>query len=470
MTPSLSTINPATITVHPKNPRHQLGDLTELTDSIKSLGVLEPLIGVKGDDDQVLLIAGHRRLEAAKAAGLDVVPVLIRSDLDTEAKQIEAMLVENVQRTDLTPIEEGEAYKQLLAFPGYTQAKIAKTTGRSKAAIKTRIALTALPEKAARKVESGQATLADAEALAAWVGKPQFDEIAKHLGTSNFSWAVQNAKRDAERRTAIADRTKKIKAGGGEITAQPDNVYGSGAEEVRFMRGRDHRLLFEDDFDHAKSCKHNAWYLGRDDMPTAWCLNPSVHDANTDDQDNDSEATGDAEERAQRAAEREAAQARREALEAARDARKAWIHENLLSEKVKPNKATMTGLLRMLVLTDTFADWLYDVDHERLPAKLRPADPDDGEIAALVAEHINTLTLEQLVQLTFVVFGEIPGLTYPSSWRGRDRLIFDQLVNLGYLPSTVEAEAHAEAVAAEEAAKAAEAAEAEDNDNETTDA
>lgn len=130
---------------HGKNPRTNLEKIDELTESIKAQGVLEPLIVAPLNGTQYTIIAGHRRREAAKKAGLLNVPCWIREDLDTPDKQLAAMLVENTQRVDLTPIEEADAYAQLVAFPGWNQAKAAKATGRDAKTVKARIAIAKLP-------------------------------------------------------------------------------------------------------------------------------------------------------------------------------------------------------------------------------------------------------------------------------------------------------------------------------------
>src|SRR6266581_4172034 len=127
---------------HKANPRHDVGDVTELAASMKAIGVLEPLIVATGANDfGFTLIAGHRRLAAAHKAKLKTVPCHVRDDLNTSEKQLEAMLVENLQRINLTAVEEADAYQALLEFPDYTVDKISKTTGRSLKTVKQRLAI-----------------------------------------------------------------------------------------------------------------------------------------------------------------------------------------------------------------------------------------------------------------------------------------------------------------------------------------
>jgi ParB family transcriptional regulator, chromosome partitioning protein len=433
----------ASLKSHPNNPRQHIGDVTELADSIKAHGVLEPLIAVKqGELGDYLVIAGHRRLAAAKQAGLKNVPVLVRHDLDSKAAQIEAMVIENVQRTDLTPVEEGQAYKQLLAFPGYTQAKIAKTTGRSKASIKSRLAITKLPAKAAAKLENGQATLADAEALAAWIDTPEYTDLAAAFGTTNFAWALANAKRKVQLRKDNAALIAKIEAAGGVIDDYPKNSQG--ARRVAWLDlGLDDDDLDEAaEFFHAKTCEHHVWwrdtYTGR---PNGYCTNPAEHDTTAAGDDDD---TPDPE----RDAEITAAMARREALTAARDARETWIRDNLTGDNVKPNKALLTGMLRLAV-TGWCMDTLSSLNIDAMPASIRPPVNEDGrtpsweDVDTHIRSVVPSLTLEQLVQLVFISDAHDAVLINNHEWKpsADQRAVYEELVRLGYQPSDVELQA-----------------------------
>ena len=195
---------------HPDNVRRDLGDLTELTNSIKAQGVLQPIVVVPSDDalaGKAMLIAGHRRLAASKAAGLGRIPAIVRTDLTTRAAQIEAMLVENLHRSDLTVMEEAFAYEQLELL-GVKVAAIAQATGRARATIESRKALTRLPEPARARVDEGDLTLDDA----AFIAKHMDDEglaaiIEKNIATSGhmIRWHVEQELRLREIRARQAD-------------------------------------------------------------------------------------------------------------------------------------------------------------------------------------------------------------------------------------------------------------------------
>lgn len=150
---------------HPHNVRRDLGDLGELAKSIAAQGVLEPLLVLPpGDDGLHTVVAGHRRLAAALIATPRpvAVPCVIR-DL-SEVEVLEAMLVENLQRADITPVEEAKAYARLVELDS-TVASIARKVGRSEAHVKGRLALITLPDALLDLVDAGTLALGDAADL-----------------------------------------------------------------------------------------------------------------------------------------------------------------------------------------------------------------------------------------------------------------------------------------------------------------
>jgi ParB/RepB/Spo0J family partition protein len=129
---------------NPANPRKRFDEeeLDKLTASVRQLGVLSPILVVQ-DGDQYRIVAGERRYRAATAAGLDEVPVLIREL--TEAEEFEIMLTENIQRQDLDPIEEAQAF-QTAVEQGWKQTELAERLGISQAQVANRLRLLKLPE------------------------------------------------------------------------------------------------------------------------------------------------------------------------------------------------------------------------------------------------------------------------------------------------------------------------------------
>jgi ParB family chromosome partitioning protein len=139
--------------------------LSELAESIRAHGVIQPLIVKRGGSGQYTLIAGERRLHAAKLAGLDQVPVVLR-EADEQAL-VEVALVENVQRADLSPLEAADAYLQLHKEFRLSHDQIAERVGKSRVAITNTMGLLDLSEPVKKAVASGQISEGHGRALKA---------------------------------------------------------------------------------------------------------------------------------------------------------------------------------------------------------------------------------------------------------------------------------------------------------------
>lgn len=130
-------------------------DLEELAESIREKGVIQPLIVTSDSKNDIYeLVAGERRLRASKLAGLTRVPVVVIDDID-ENGLLELALIENIQRTDLSPIEEADAYKKLIDKFGYTQEETAKKVGKQRSTITNLLRLLKLPEIVQEEISSG---------------------------------------------------------------------------------------------------------------------------------------------------------------------------------------------------------------------------------------------------------------------------------------------------------------------------
>ena len=137
-------------------------DLQELADSIKTQGVLQPLL-VRKDDTGYELIAGERRLRAAKRTGLSQVPVIIKRV--TDDKLLEMSLVENIQRENLNPIEEAEAYHRLISQLNLTQDQASVRVGKSRSAVANFLRLRQLPNQIKASITDGTLSMGHARAL-----------------------------------------------------------------------------------------------------------------------------------------------------------------------------------------------------------------------------------------------------------------------------------------------------------------
>jgi ParB family chromosome partitioning protein len=134
------------VTPNPHQPRKHFGDLSEMVASVKEKGILEPIL-VRYDEeiDQYMIIAGERRYQAAKLAGLSKVPC-IEVDVDNRG-MLEISLVENLQRKDLTPFEEAAALKRLSEHFRYTHEEIARKLGKSRTVVTEALSLAKLPDE-----------------------------------------------------------------------------------------------------------------------------------------------------------------------------------------------------------------------------------------------------------------------------------------------------------------------------------
>jgi len=181
---------------NPEQPRHDFDDegLKELSKSIRKYGVLQPLLVSKVEEENrqglnvyYQLIAGERRLRAAKVAGLPHVPVIIRDDLDEPKTNLEVALIENIQRKDLNPIEEAEAYERFSKEFNLTQKEIAEKVSKSREVVANAIRLLGLPKDIRGSLRSGKLSRAHARALLAFDDEGKQREMYKQILAGGIS-------------------------------------------------------------------------------------------------------------------------------------------------------------------------------------------------------------------------------------------------------------------------------------------
>lgn len=151
---SMMSVDIDLITPNPDQPRHYFNpdSLKELSQSIKQKGVLQPVIIRKGNDGKVLLIAGERRYRAAKMAGLEKIPAIL-----SKGNPLEIAIIENLQRENLSPIEEAEALERLMKDFDYTQEQLAKVIGKARSTVTEILSLNKLPENLREKCRASDA-------------------------------------------------------------------------------------------------------------------------------------------------------------------------------------------------------------------------------------------------------------------------------------------------------------------------
>lgn len=168
----------------PNNPRKFFvdADLDDLAKSIGEKGLLQPLVVRTRADGEYEIVAGERRWRAAQRAGLHDIPVLIREFSDGEA--LEIALIENIQRSDLNPLEEARAYNLLLEQFSYTQQQLAESVGKSRSHIANTLRLLNLPDSVRRQIEAGKLTAGHARTLVATDSPAELAEQIIKLGLS----------------------------------------------------------------------------------------------------------------------------------------------------------------------------------------------------------------------------------------------------------------------------------------------
>jgi len=191
-------------------------ELKELANSIKIYGIIQPIIAANAGDGTYIIIAGERRTRAAKLAGLDTVPAIIREY--TDQKQLEISLVENIQRTDLNPIEEAAAYKNLMDFTGFSQDELAARVGKNRSTVANALRLLRLPVEMQKSIEEGKVSSGHARALLSVADAKAREKLFRELLAGDVSV------REAEKRASALAEKKD-----GEKSASGSGAKGSAA-------------------------------------------------------------------------------------------------------------------------------------------------------------------------------------------------------------------------------------------------
>ena len=165
---------------NPRNPRRNFPDaeLDELAASIKERGIIQPVVvrSVRGAKDAYEIIAGERRWRAAQRAALHEIPIVPLEASDSEA--LELAIIENVQRTDLNPLEEGAGYQALASEYGHSHEDIAKIVGKSRSHVTNTLRLLKLPEPVKAYIHAGKISAGAARML---IGAPDPEEMAREI-------------------------------------------------------------------------------------------------------------------------------------------------------------------------------------------------------------------------------------------------------------------------------------------------
>lgn len=225
------------IDANPHQPRKSFDPqaLEELVGSIKASGVIQPIV-VRRAGQRWQLIAGERRWRAARAAGLERIPAVVREASDAES--LELALVENLLREDLNPIEEAEAFQRLLQEFGWTQEELGRRVGKERSSVANTIRLLKLPVPIQEDLRAGRLTMGHARALLT-LENPNAqlrlrDEILAH------SWSVRATEQDVQKRQPVA----RVRRRSSELAAVEEALQRALLTRVKIV-GNDRRGRIE---------------------------------------------------------------------------------------------------------------------------------------------------------------------------------------------------------------------------------
>jgi len=234
---------------NPGQPRKNFDEteLQELADSIKTYGIIQPIIAADTGDGAYIIIAGERRTRAAKLAGLDTVPVIIRNY--TDQKRLEISLIENIQRSDLNPIEEAAAFKNLMDFSNLSQDELAVRVGKNRSTVANALRLLKLPIEIQKSIEEGKVSSGHARALLSVIDTKLRDKLYREILTNEVS--VREAeKRAAATNTEKQDKSKTTKsADSGKASKRPPEVD---AMQEKFIGKLGTKVVIEGDMNKGK--------------------------------------------------------------------------------------------------------------------------------------------------------------------------------------------------------------------------
>ena len=209
--------------------------LTALAESVRARGILQPLVVRPLPGGNYELVAGERRLRAAKMAGLETVPAIVRETADSE--RLELAVIENMAREDLNPVEEARACATLVDDLGLTKEELGRRIGRSRVAVSNLIRLLDLPDEALALVEGGQLSEGHGRALLMCRDQGGRRSLAREAVAAG--WSV----RDTERRAkALEAGPGEVRERGGLIQLHPDLADALGAAEDALTAAIGHQI------------------------------------------------------------------------------------------------------------------------------------------------------------------------------------------------------------------------------------
>jgi len=219
---SIAEVALADLRPNPEQPRHDFNEsaLRELADSIREKGVLQPVLAEADDGGGYVIVAGERRVRAARLAGLERIPVVVRQF--TAEEKLEIALIENVQREDLSPIEEAHAYKRLMEIASLSQEQVAQKVGKDRSTVANTIRLLKLPEDAQSALDKGTISPGHARALLMLVNVSDQQVLLRRIVDKGISVREAEEMAGALNRGKKGAHTESRTASGSNRRAGPD--------------------------------------------------------------------------------------------------------------------------------------------------------------------------------------------------------------------------------------------------------
>lgn len=430
--PTLTDLDPTTLTVHPLNVRRDLGDLRALTRSIREGGVLVPLLVVPHDGGH-LVLAGHRRQAAAVEAGRPTVPCIVRHDLKGQADQIASMLIENVHREPLTAAEEAAAYEQL-GLLGFSDTAIAAKTGATRKHVQQSRKL-AGNEVASAVAERYELTLEQGLVIA------EFSEdrdavrdltVTARKDHGRFAHLASRLRQDRERSENRAATVAALTEAG--VAILDSRAATPTARPLRDLTNSDVNSPLTPE-EHAE-CPGRAAFVSElsPDQPEHYCLDPNRYEH----RDRYSARIGTA----PTPITDEAKAERREVIEnnkawrAAEPVRRDFIRD-LLARKTPPKDTLRFVTVEILTRPDRVGN-----GPDELLAELLGVEAPSTYHRSIGVEHLTDVTDKRLpLALLAQVAADAEQATGVHTWRSPNPVIarwFEFLVSAGYTPSDIE--------------------------------